>query len=325
MRYYLWGVTFLLFILFSSCSGIRYIDIQILNPSSVNLPKRIDQCFIINHEIFKNKDDSVVQNSIGYQIFEENFGASMKTELSKSPLFDSSEIIVCNLKSLKQKTDSILNRSNKICLMVNIDTMVLEDHIFGKIIDNSDDENAIETIVGVYQLNYSFSASIGFVKNRHLIENFKFSDTLFWSNTTHDLKSTITTLPDIKHAAKEAGSIAGQNYVRHLAPVWTTEERILYFSTNRLMRKAYQKFLVHDISGAVKIWINVYNNSTRNLATRAAFNVALMYELMDDLNASEEWLRKSAELCQMKSTSKYSDKIKKRQQMQLELDKQLLN
>ena len=215
--------------------------------------------------------------------------------------------------------------SNKICLRVNIDSLTIDEKIYGEIIDKKDDEDVPNNIFGVYQLFYAYCASLIFIKNRHLIDNYKSSDTLFWSNCTHDLISIVTTLPDIEHSSETAGMIAGENYVRHLASVWKTEERMLYFSINRLMRKAYKKFILNDLSGAQKIWKKVYEIATRKLASEAAFNVALIYELFDDLNASEDWLHKSDEMCQKQLTLEYFNKIKKRQKMQLELDKQLLN
>jgi hypothetical protein len=62
------------------------------------------------------------------------------------------------------------------------------------------------------------------------------------------------------------------------------------------MRKAYDYFVEDKITDAIQQWQIVYDNGTKSLASMAAHNIALSYEVLDSLSLANEWINKSVAL-----------------------------
>ena len=122
---------------------------------------------------------------------------------------------------------------------------------------------------------------------------------------------------------KELADIIASDLSVKLVPNWNTDERQIYFVPNQLMRKAYKYFGTNDLDAAISQWKTVYNLGTVPLASKAAFNIALTYEIKDDLPASKDWLNKAISLKKDSVFIRYQQIIEKRIEDRSKIDKQL--
>jgi hypothetical protein len=124
----------------------------------------------------------------------------------------------------------------------------------------------------------------------------------------------------ISRSVVNASKSVAELYACRVAPYWSTEERQIIYSSNRLMRKAYGHFCKNDLDKAMETWKRLYEVGTRRLSARAAFNIALICEIKDDLDACENWLIKSNLKKLNPSTKNYLDIIRKRKLDRVTID-----
>lgn len=119
------------------------------------------------------------------------------------------------------------------------------------------------------------------------------SDSIFWDKSfSTQIRAQTGVISDDK-MIEEASVFAGTIPMKHLIPYWKEVERA-YFNTNQAaMRDAAILVRDGDWDGAYKLWQQVYNSKGDKNKMRAAFNIALYYEVKDDINEAEAWATKA--------------------------------
>lgn len=95
---------------------------------------------------------------------------------------------------------------------------------------------------------------------------------------------------------KEASEYAASVPVEYLLPHWNEVSRFYYDGGNVEMRDAGVCIRENDWDGAYTLWRAAYDKRKGQQKMRAAFNIALYYEMKDDIAQAEEWLGKAKAL-----------------------------
>jgi tetratricopeptide (TPR) repeat protein len=119
--------------------------------------------------------------------------------------------------------------------------------------------------------------------------------------------------------------VAAERYANHIASYWTTDQRMFYYNSSKLMKIANQRFDENDMDGAITLWQEVYKKESTTLKALAAYNLGLAYEMLDNLDECESWLLKSKAIKRYAPVYNYLSIIRKRKTEHEKLDKMLLD
>lgn len=295
-----------------SCIPQRYLDIQVLKPAQVSWSQKIDTLFLLEALKIKTNGKNTNDKSL-YIKFLQSFNKSFSEKLKKSPLFVNTNIKIISFDYLYDNyLNSELEERKHIfacavqSLGITDTTYVTEDEFYNHV-----------TCQAIYR------ATLKFYNFTHQNMEFTIEDTVYWdSKPVYYIYDIDTIVTDKSEAYTELGEFAAEKLARNIAPYWITEERVIYYNSNYIMRKGYKQFVENDAAGAINFWENIYKSGTKKLAHNAAFNIALSYETMDSLNLSNEWLDKALKIKKDSVTIKYKRLIESRITEKLKLDEQ---
>jgi hypothetical protein len=296
----------LFFLTISSCTSYRYIDIQVLNPSSIDLPK-LNTLVLVDY-LGDKKASSDKKTSPLYDTIISQFQASIKKALEESPAFNHSTIDIISADSIRMLANERKDTDQKQAIL---------KFKFQMLIDTSH--------AGLSILRYPYGFYTIYNKYQFQLVDLNTNNQYDWyqsSNSFHLCRSSLT--DDGVEGIKELARETADSYAKRIAPYWSTEERMLYYTSNGMMRKAYTCFCENDLDGAMMTWKELSEIGTSRLASLAAHNVALVYELLDDVDSCETWLVKSIQFKLNHQTNNYLTIIRSRKLSRVFLEKQLL-
>ncbi len=119
------------------------------------------------------------------------------------------------------------------------------------------------------------------------------TDSIYWVTGTWNIDKKII---------EEGSSFAATLPVKHLLPTWKTVPRYYYASGAVEMRDAAVCIRENAWEEALKLWEAVYARKNENMKMRAAYNIALYYEVKDNLPEAKEWLSKAMKIAEKKVT-----------------------
>lgn len=112
-------------------------------------------------------------------------------------------------------------------------------------------------------------------------------DTISW-----EIDPTLSDKKIVKEASEYAASIP----VEILLPHWNEVTRFYYDGGNVEMRDAGVCLRENDWEGAYDLWKMSYEKKKGQQKMKAAFNIALYYEMKDDLEKADEWMENARKL-----------------------------
>ncbi len=129
---------------------------------------------------------------------------------------------------------------------------------------------------------------------------FAFSDTLYWENRAEMRTTAITGLPNRQDALLDMSQYAGELFAQQFMPRWTTVDRYLYEDKHVGIQRGLQSFTHQHWEDAISIWQSAYHQTanSRNRSERlshayAAANIAVAYEILDNLTEARSWAEKA--------------------------------
>lgn len=99
-----------------------------------------------------------------------------------------------------------------------------------------------------------------------------------------------------KKIVKEASEYAASIPVEHLLPYWKGTTRFYYDGGSVEMRDAGVCLRENDWEEAYNLWKAAYEKKKGQQKMKAAFNIALYYEMKDDVAKAKEWIGKARKL-----------------------------
>lgn len=119
-------------------------------------------------------------------------------------------------------------------------------------------------------------------------------DSIFWEDLryteSHLKASGVISDEDL---VKEASVFAGTVPVKHIIPSWTSDDRYIYSGGSADMRDAAIYARENSWDKAYELWYRIYESNKGKKKMRAAFNIALSYEMRDDMEQAYEWAEKA--------------------------------
>jgi hypothetical protein len=122
----------------------------------------------------------------------------------------------------------------------------------------------------------------------NVFDQLAYSHTYNWYANTHF---------QYKHAPNETSFYGGMLYGKRVVPSYLWVNRN-YFKKpkNSVMKMSTRMAIAGDWKDASELWHQIEKEGSRKRRGRAAYNLALAYEVMGDLEQAQSWCRKSKEV-----------------------------
>lgn len=157
--------------------------------------------------------------------------------------------------------------------------------------------------------------------NQKLLERKTMIDTIFWNG--YDEKGNYmrnSKLPPRITALKIAAQMAGENYSKRYNASWQTVNRTYSVPPLPDFSAADEYVQKGDWDNAIMLWKRYAADDKGRMAINARYNIALGYEMKDDLDMAQRWLNAAMQIAvdykskeEIMQISKYKNILSKRQ------------
>ncbi|WP_352421544.1 DUF6340 family protein [Proteiniphilum sp.] len=297
-------ITLLLALMMSSCAGIKYLTVETREPAQVNLPSNVLSIAIINNVVQQpdevghdsipighTQPERVKASSDSAAVFYTEALAQFMDEEDyfqwvmhySEPLRNDNDFF--REKPVDPETMNRIRRETGADAIISLDKLVIEtkkrDHFRQQGYTYADMTGKIYSILRVYMPTMEGK-----------IPAVQYTDSLHWEGfDIQDGKAYADImLPSREEAIKILAVNAAEKMTYVFAPHWEMQDRWYYTLSNSLMREGENYAKKSEWEKAIEKWEAFYNNSSKkNDKAKAASNIALAYEMMDDMERALEW------------------------------------
>ena len=303
---------FLLLIGVYSCSSYEKLTIQILTPSEKPLPSGLGKYLYLNKIPSLYGDHDTIQtgsidlpSSYVKHLSWEIINSSLDV-IDRSPLKDSVKIDTILYEQFFRNTNGPgLDSSfiSGLCLqdslkgIISLEELSLWDTVYYIPKLSYQDDDSIITAHYYYCVNM-FLPNVKwriYSNSGQLAAEYLMNDTLIWYSVGETEEIAWYFLPETETILNELAEAVGTDFSEKIVPVWTDVNRVYYHVGSSELNQAAK--LVHKNSWeeAARIWQKVAETEIINeeIASKAAFNMALACELSDRLELALTWINKS--------------------------------
>lgn len=282
----------------SSCISVQFTKIDIAQPATVTFPKDVVNIAIVNNTLFDMSDTKKLENaySLPMDSLSNIFADTLTKYLDRQKFFGQVVSIPYNTrKDYKFNTINLLSKEQvqSICKEAKVEGLISIDQIQigGKMsrIDSYQETDELELAMSIHVLLSSYKAD-----GTNIHKPLLYSDTLFWYGYPLGYSSFISDeyiLPTLDNAYTSTINYAVANILEIYTPSWRTEERVYFSNGSKYMSEAATNIAANKWKEAVNAWEKDYaKGKNDNKLARTAYNLALGYEVLDDINKAFAWI-----------------------------------
>lgn len=321
MRKHSYVLILVLSVMFVSCRSLESISIDYLQSAEISFPKEIRKVAIVNNTV-----DNTDRNEIkGKQVNGENPILSLQVDIhgdgqaaaeklaesiAAQNYFDA--VIICD-SALRAKD----NFPRDIVLSFD-EVKQLSKELGADLVISVEDvqihaKRMIEYLSEWNCYRGTLDAKIRPVIRVYLpgrqspMVTIAPQDSIFWEQfgTTERYVRNML-LPEQK-MIREASEFAGSIPVKQLLPVWETGQRFFYSGGNVEMRDAAVAVHENSWDEALKLWEKMNMTKSHKKQFYSSVNIALYYEMHDQLDKAMEYLKKAENIALEKYNKKHKD------------------
>lgn len=278
-------------VVLSGCSSLQTISFDQLEAADISFPPAVRKVAVVdNMPVFsKNKDPKVISPEMGGdgKIASEAFAKG----LADANYFD--QVIICDsalrVDDKDPEADKLLTKAEvqKLIDDLGVDLIFSFDQLHIKAKESavfySDYPVPVNVVSGV--VTPVIRAYISTRLAPLLVVSKQ--DTLYW-----DINPSLSEEKIIKEASEYAAYLP----VNHLLPHWKQVVRYYFDGGGVEMRDAGVCLRENDWNTAYELWNAAYEKKKGQQKMKAAYNIALYYEIKDDLQNAREWVDKAQKL-----------------------------
>lgn len=292
--------------LLTSCTSLDTLVVNVEKPAQITLPNHIDNIVIVNNtmpqpedighaEYIKgrrtNSQISVNADSVNYIL-----AANLFDELADKEYFDD---VIFYDEPIRENGDFRdifpldTTIAKEICIANKADAIISIDRFLVSTISNEDDFE-FGTTIKYLDVKMDVRFQVYSNKGTAISPPFYLNDSIYWVATYSEDIPLSDTIPSREQAMKVAAQYMAEKVATALAPYWNSELR-WYFGDVKAANKMMSN---SDWSGALSLWKSAYEKETKNIKKKArlASNIALAYELSDELKEALRWITISCDL-----------------------------
>ena len=305
-------------VLMLSCSGIKYLTVETREAPQVTLPVDVMRITVVNNVIQQPDDIGHNLKQLGRSIIERDKALSDSIAIFYTEAltqFLNEEDYFINVtyydKPLRNDSDFFVEQILSPEKMNDIRRETLADAII------SLDKLIIETDKTEYfrQQGYTYSAMTSKIHSiirvylptmNGRIPAVQYNDSLHWEG--FDIQDNSANfeimLPSREEAMKILAVQAAEKMTNVFVPRWEIQDRWYYTLPNTLMREGENYSKSIDWENAILKWEAFYNSQSNKISkAKAANNIALAYEMSDNMDMAFNWAKDANELVNKATSS----------------------
>lgn len=287
MKKYALYIIGLVSVLMSSCASIQTLTFDQLSPAEVNFPYRISVVGVVNNMPFRSKPK---KNILTFGQFEaEGKGAAetLAGFLADSKFFN--QVIICDSALCTSNYSNLLSSDevNRLSSMLGVDMLISFERLFLDVQKIEYTNPGWDASIPMIQVQVTPVVRLYMPGRQKPLLELTTTDSLYF-----DFSYRISEKELIDEATSHASSVLCNKIV----PYWQTVSRIYFNGGCVEMRDAGVYVNEGDWDSARGLWTQVYNRQKKGVTKfRAAYNIALSYEMTGDMENAEEWLKKASD------------------------------
>lgn len=299
-------------VLLTSCSGIRNMQVQVMRPAEITIDPSIQHMALLNRSVPASGTtlESAVSGERPAQDKElsQECVRGLTETLNTSPRFVIKRVETAmssaDPQSLSFGQQLSWEMVDSICAAQGVEAiMVLEyfDTDFSVLNPGATAAAAVGSVLngsGEVEARGTATAAAGFrvyvPKTKSIVYEDRFTYRKSWSQRSNNPVDAVAKLIKPNQALMDVSYITGTEFAMAIVPLYYWEHRDMYKGKKGEMERGERQALAKDWEAAIKTWEGVYDSETKSkIRARAAFNVALGYEVMGQLETAQQWVQKA--------------------------------
>ena len=273
----------------SSCTTTRNFAIEIREPAKITFPADVSNVVVINNAASPENGDSVIwvsASALTRGIFDEEFFS--ETMMYLEPVRRDTAYL--EIRQIPNDIKQAIYTTTGADAIISIDRFLLK--YTQKVNKSVNQMSASYSFVNAKtEVNITYSV---YLRGKEKpLTSFVLQDSLFFSS---EIIGDSTFLYDILPNAliEETAIYIGEKAVPYFVPTWEKVERKLYTSLEAKMKEAFAYAKANKWTTAKEIWLQLYDRkSNPKTQARLANNIAVAFEMQDDLHKALEWAQKA--------------------------------
>lgn len=298
----------------SSCHTMEQISIDYMLPAEVSFPAQLRKVAVVNNmsetpdnrlkpEENKNKEENEISRAVAYFTgYPQSAAESLAKAIAGQNYFD--EVIICD--SALRANDHTPRESTlsseevkELAQGLGADVVIALENLQIKATKALSYLPEWNCYYGTLDAKVYPTVKVYLLNRKGPMVTINNNDSIFWEEYGNTEVAVRNHLPTDKQMLSEASEFAGSLPVKYLLPYWRTSYRYIFVNGSVDMRDAAIYAKEKEWEKACKLWERAYNNSKSDKKKmRAAFNIALYYEMNDKLEEAEKWATVAQTLAQ---------------------------
>ena len=281
-KFYFFGIALLVLVLCQSCMQTTYLNVR--HPAQISLPADLDSVLVINKtKVLKGKGNQVLNVLeglvTGEPILGDKYGSKSAVKNMQNLVINSdrmdlihNEIINLGLKDMSGDTPIKSDIIDSICEEYGADGLIALE-LFDSDSYYSSSSAEVKTQWRIYYPN-----------ERKIIDEF----IVYSGANDHSFSSMV---PAAFSSISKAGAYGAQLYFNRIAPNFTREARYYYTKGSHEMKAAKKSVKRRNWDQAIYYWeVETESQTNQKNEGKAAYNLALAYEIKEDFDKALEWI-----------------------------------
>ena len=324
--------------IFSACTTMRTMVIEIPKPSNKELPANIQSLTLVNRTVDSQYTD-LPADSLQRIFYKAKFNLdtivydiqSVDTTLQAlgQLLYESGryDYVIPEDRFLPFQRNAFLttpmpwSEVKQLCDTYNTDAVLSIDHFKTRVLTNynrgsyySPMENGYySAYVAGMKIEYEALFRVYDPEKERIVSSEFVRDTLVWEDADVSTRNLFSRFTSVKQALTEAGIDIALNYSEKISTQWDQEQRKYFANGNSDFENAGQIANNGDWQTAIALWKDIAEKSgSKSEKSKAQLNIAVGYEMLGELNEAVSWAVMSYETMYRQVTYDYLQLLKRR-------------
>ncbi len=315
-----------------------------MQPAHINVPARIKTLVVVNHTIPINKWWNILEGVLtGEMIEQDKRGKNEAVKGLVSRMTESTRYKIINSSETFEGKGSISGLTfpdalewrtvENLCKKYKADAVLSLEYFDSDFIvtnvQKMEDKDGKQ--VPEYHAQGVANISLGFriydPKDKNIFDEQSFTYRRVWNAVGSTATAAALLLIDRVEGVAAAGYDAGMSYAERITPHYVWVDRMYYKKGKKTedIKAGARQAEVDQWEEAIKTWTNALNSPHKKDPGRAAYNIALAYEMQGDLKKALEWAQKSYSKYGNNQGREYASILQRRIEDQKRLDEQMGN
>ncbi|MES2799272.1 MAG: DUF6340 family protein [Bacteroidota bacterium] len=296
-------------LLITSCRQTRNMQVNIMRPAEITIPKEIKKMAILNRSIPSNQ--AVIEGIVTGELPKQD------KKLSQECIRGLNDLLLTSNRFEVQRIDSAWNSSDptslsfgaplpwasidSLCAQMQVDGLLVLEFFDTDFNIHNPASTATQAVTSVLNGGTSSITVTGtatstsgfrvYYSSKHQIpyeDTYKYKK--WWRTTANNAFEAVGKLVKRSEALVDVSYETGTEFARSIVPLFDWEPRVMYKGKNDPMRRGERQALAKDWEGALATWLSYYDQEQKyKKRAKAAHNIALSYEVLGKLEEAQKW------------------------------------